>query len=286
MICKTGSTMKFLNKIFGFQGRQNKSPEISERVYGATEVGKERANNEDYFLVSLKKNLHIVADGMGGHNAGEVASLNATETINDYFTLELLSQISNDEISIETEMKQSLLKANQKILEMAKTNNAYHGMGCTVVVALIRANTLHLCHVGDARAYVCNEVGIKLLTTDHSKVMDLVKAGQMTMEEARTSPLKNELSQAIGSPVPIDPDYNHHVLKNEDKVLLCSDGLWDMLSDEEIYEIVRQKKPTKTLCEDLVTAANDAGGHDNITVVVIEHRTQKEFIDTKESVSS
>jgi serine/threonine protein phosphatase PrpC len=279
--------MKFLNKIFGIQGRGNKpAAEISEMIFGATDVGKERTNNEDYFLISLRKNLHIVADGMGGHNAGEIASLNATETINDYFTSELLSQIRDDEISIDTEMKQSLLKANQKILDMAKTNNAYYGMGCTVVVALINGNTLHLCHVGDARAYVCNEGGIQLLTTDHSKVMDLVKAGQITMEEARTSPLKNELSQAIGSPTPIVPDYNHCVLEDGDKVLLCSDGLWDMLSDEEIYEIVAQKKPAKILCEELVTMANDAGGHDNITVVLIEHRVQKEFSKTKDSVSS
>lgn len=280
------SMMKLLKKIFGSQGRQNKTPEISERIYGATEVGKERANNEDYFLVSLKKNLHIVADGMGGHNAGEIASLNATETINDYFTSELLFQIRNNEMSIETEMKQSLLKANQIILEMAKTNNDYHGMGCTAVVAMIRGNTLHLCHVGDARAYVCNEGGIQLLTTDHSKVMDLVKAGQMTMEEARTSPLKNELSQAIGSPTPIVPDYNCHVLKDGDKVLLCSDGLWDMLSDEEIYEIIRQKKSAKLLCEELVTMANDAGGHDNITIVVIEHRAQKALSETRDSLNA
>lgn len=279
--------MKLLKKIFGFQARENKpAAEISEMIFGATDVGKERTNNEDYFLISLKKNLNIVADGMGGHNAGEIASLNAVETVNDYFTEELLSQIEADGEKIENEMKASLLKANQKILEMAKTNNAYHGMGCAVVVALIKGNSLHLCHVGDARAYICNADGIQLLTTDHSKVMDLVKAGQMTMEEARTSPLKNELSQALGSPETVVPEYNYYSLKDGDKVLLCSDGLWDMLSDEEIHEIVRQKKPAKTLCEDLVTAANEAGGHDNITVVVIEHRGQKEYSETKDSVSS
>lgn len=279
--------MKFLNKIFGFQARENKpAAEISEMIFGVTDVGKERTNNEDYFLISPKKNLHIVADGMGGHNAGEIASVNAVEAVNDYFTEELLSQIEGDSKKIKIEMHASLLEANQKILEMAATNNAYHGMGCTIVVALIYGDALHLCHVGDARAYVCDAAEIQLLTTDHSKVMDLVKAGQMTMEEARTSPLKNELSQAIGSPEPIVPEYNYYNLKDRDKVLLCSDGLWDMLSDEEIYEIVRQKKPAKMLCEELVKMANDAGGHDNITVVVIEHRVQKEFSETKDFVNS
>lgn len=279
--------MNLLKKIFGYQARGNKpAAEISEMIFGATNVGKERANNEDYFLISLKKNLHIVADGMGGHNAGEVASLNAVEAVNDYFTAELLSQIEGDAEKIEDEMKASLLEANQKILEMAATNNAYHGMGSTIVVALINGEALHLCHVGDARAYVSNAAEMQLLTTDHSKVMDLVKAGQLTQEEARISPLKNELSQAIGSSAPIAPDYNHRVLKEGDKVLLCSDGLWDMLSDDEIHEIVRQKQPAKLLCEELITKANEAGGHDNITVVVIEHRASKEFSDSKESVSS
>lgn len=267
--------MKFLKKLFGDRDAQDSAAgDLSDFIYGTTDAGKERTNNEDYFLISPKKNLHIVADGMGGHNAGEIASLNAAETINDYFTLELLSLIGDDDKDIEGELKQSLLAANQKILEMAEENEAYRGMGCTIVTALIFEDGLHLCHVGDARAYVCNAAGINLLTTDHSKVMDLVKAGQMTLEEARTSPLKSELSQAIGSPEPIVPEYNLYSLKDGDKVLLCSDGLWDMLSDEEIYEIVRQKKPAKTLCEELIKMANDAGGHDNITVVVIGHRVK------------
>ena len=102
--------------------------------------------------------------------------------------------------------------------------------------------------------------------------MDLVQAGQMTLEEARQSPLKNELTQAIGSPLGIIPDYNYTALKNGDKALLCSDGLWDMLADEEIYRIVNQAQPAKSICEELVLKANDAGGHDNITVVLFEYR--------------
>jgi len=264
--------MFFFKKLFGHRSGQNTTAEdISDLTCGATDVGKERTNNEDYFLISPKKNLYIVADGMGGHNAGEVASLNAVEAVNEYLAPELLYRVEVDGEQLAAEMKAALQQANRKLLEMAGTNAEYRGMGCTIVVALIVGNDLHLCHVGDARAYASGEEAISLLTTDHSKVMDLVKAGQMKLEEARTSPLKNELNQAIGSPLPIEPEYTHYALHDRDKILLCSDGLWDMLSDEEIYKILLQKKPAKALCEELIAAANQAGGHDNITVVVIEH---------------
>jgi PPM family protein phosphatase len=262
--------MKLFRKIFGTKAQP--THRLTWRLdVRATDVGKERTNNEDYFLISPKKSLYIVADGMGGHNAGEVASLNAVEAVNEYLAPELLYRVEVDGEQLSAEMKAALQQANRKLLEMAGTNAEYRGMGCTIVVALIAGNDLHLCHVGDARAYASSEEAINLLTTDHSKVMDLVKAGQMSLEEARTSPLKNELNQAIGSPMPIDPEYTHYALQDRDKVLLCSDGLWDMLADEEIHKILLQGKPAKALCEELIAAANQAGGHDNITVVVIEH---------------
>jgi protein phosphatase len=265
--------MSILKKLFGGRGGQESpADDLFESVHGITDVGMDRDNNEDYFLIDPLKNLFIVADGMGGHNAGEVASMNATEAVNDHFTPAILAEIKGDRIKINDELNDCLYAANQKILDMAENNVSYQGMGCTLVVALVETGALHMGHVGDARAYRCNDNGIDLLTTDHSKVMELVQAGQMTMEEARQSPLKNELSQAIGSPLPIIPDYNFCELKNGDKVLLCSDGLWDMLADEEIYRIVNQAQPAKSICEELVKKANEAGGHDNITVVLFEYR--------------
>ena len=265
--------MNILKKLFGNQNREESPVEdLFESVHGITDTGKARDNNEDYFLVKRSKNLFIVADGMGGHNAGEVASLNATEAVNDHLTPEILAEIKGDRIKINDELNDCLYIANQKILDMAENNTSYVGMGCTLVVALVETGALHISHVGDSRAYLCDENGPNVLTTDHSKVMELVEAGQMTLEEARQSPLKNELSQAIGSPVPIEPDYNYQALKNGDKVLLCSDGLWDMLADEEIHQIVNQGQPAKSICEELIKKANDAGGHDNITVVLLEYR--------------
>ena len=265
--------MNIFKKLFGGRGIQESPAEdLLGSVHGTTDVGMDRDNNEDYFLVNLPNNLFIVADGMGGHNAGEVASLHATEAVNDHFTPGILADIKGDKVKINDELNDCLYNANQKILAMAEKNTSYRGMGCTLVVALVGRGALHIGHVGDARAYLCDENGLNLLTTDHSNVMDLVKAGQMTLEEARQSPLKNELNQAIGSQLEIIPDYNYSAIKNGDKVLLCSDGLWDMLADEEIYRIVNQAQPAKSICEELVKKANDGGGHDNITVVLLEYR--------------
>jgi protein phosphatase len=137
-------------------------------------------------------------------------------------------------------------------------------------VAYIHDDVLHTCHVGDSRVYVVNESGIEQITNDHSSVWELVRAGQMTREEARHSPLKNQISQALGSPYPVVPEYNQHLLNKGDNILLCSDGLWDMLSDAEIHQVVIEGGSLKKSCEGLIEKANEAGGEDNITVVLVQ----------------
>ncbi|MCP4353015.1 MAG: Stp1/IreP family PP2C-type Ser/Thr phosphatase [Desulfobacterales bacterium] len=269
--------MKLIRRLFGFS-------HMSGTVYGATDVGRIRKNNEDCFLIRPEKNLFIAADGMGGHNAGEVASAKAVESVDKYFTRGLVSEIMGDGQKIEREMILSLYDAHKKVHEMAKNKSEYRGMGCTIVVAFIDDNTLHVCHVGDARAYLCNNTGIKLLTSDHSVVMSIVKAGNMTIEEARTSPIKNELTQAIGGPGTIEPDYNHYPLKNRDKILLCSDGLWDMLADSVIHEIIKRNKPAKAICEELIVMANKAGGKDNITTVLAVHKARDDVFQKEDTL--
>ena len=250
--------------------------EASKIAYGGTDVGKTRTMNEDYFWINWDKNLFIVADGMGGHNAGEVASRNAAKEVDSYLTQELLTEIRGDNRKIREVIIKGLIHAHDKIKEMADKNTNYEGMGCTIVEALIIKNDLHLGHVGDARAYICDENGINLLTIDHSFVMELVQKGKLTLEEARVSPMKNKLNQAIGASKPINPDYKYCALKEGDKILLCSDGLWDMLSDQQIFAVLRQDKPVQKLCETLIKMANDAGGHDNITALVIHHQEKAE----------
>ncbi|UCH95496.1 MAG: Stp1/IreP family PP2C-type Ser/Thr phosphatase [Candidatus Aminicenantes bacterium] len=262
--------MKLVKKLMEISQKEA----MQKMVYGATDVGKERTVNEDFFSMNREKNLFIVADGMGGHNAGDVASRNAAQMADDYMTIELINEIQGDNRKVREAVIKSLIHAHLKILEMADKNPRYQGMGCTIVEALILGDCLHLCHVGDARAYVCNEKGIVLLTRDHSFVMDLVQKGKLTMEEARLSPMKNKLHQAIGASKTINPDYKHYILKDNDKILLCSDGLWDMMSDDQIYTVLMQDKPVKKLGETLIKMANNAGGHDNITAIIIQHKEQ------------
>lgn len=260
--------MKIIKKLLEFSHKA----EMQKLVHGLTDVGKARSVNEDYFIVNNDKSLYIVADGMGGHNAGDVASKNATEMADAYITQERIDRVRGNIRQTRDMIIHSLIHAHESILKMADESAQLTGMGCTIVEALILGNNLHLCHVGDARAYLSNENGITLLTRDHSHVMDLVAKGKLTLEEARVSPLKNKLNQAIGASRDIKPEYKHCFLKDGDKVLLCSDGLWDLMSDYQMYTVLRQDKPVKKLCEILIKMANDAGGHDNITAVIIQHK--------------
>jgi protein phosphatase len=269
-IISTGLLMKFLKRMLGLMDKNN----LPDTVSGLTDVGQEREANEDCLFISLDKHLFIVADGMGGHNAGEVASREAARALDEYLDETVIQKMTEDETLIAEEMVRGLEYAHRKILDMAAARREFHGMGCTIVAAFIHCDSLYLCHVGDARAYVCDKNEMKLLTIDHSYVMELVKAGKMTMEEARLSPLKNEITQAIGGDLEITPGTNDYLLTNGDALLLCSDGLWDMLTDDEIHDILKQDKPARKICKDLVKAANNAGGDDNITVIVVQYKQE------------
>lgn len=254
-----------------------------EKAAGITDIGKMRENNEDCFLVDKDKQIYIVSDGMGGHNAGEIASLNATKTVHAHFTPELLARIKHDNQQIREEIVNSIKEAHQKILSMSDSNPAYKGMGCTIVVALIIGDFLHVGHIGDSRAYLSDKQNISLITTDHTYVMEMVKAGKMSMDDIRTSNIKNHLSQALGAPISIVPDYSRHQLKPMNRILLCSDGLWDNMSDREIYAILNQNKTKSQICKDFVRKAIKRGGFDNITVVVIEYYHHDIKIEETES---
>jgi len=242
-----------------------------EKVFGATDIGKMRENNEDYFLIEKEKQLYIVSDGMGGHNAGEIASLNATKTVKEYFTAERLGNIKKDPKLVRDEIINSIKKAHHRILDMSAKNPDYKGMGCTIVVALLIDDTLHLGHIGDSRAYLVDEKSITLLTSDHTYVMQLVKAGKMKMDEIRDSNIKNHLSQALGAPITITPDYGKQKLNPGNRVMICSDGLWDLIPDRDIFNLLRQNKSKEQICKDFIRKANKKGGLDNITLIVIEY---------------
>jgi protein phosphatase len=237
---------------------------------GLTDAGLRRENNEDCFSILADRNIFIVADGMGGHNAGEVASAKAVKALDSYFASEMVELMRNDQTKIKKQMETAFLEVNENIFAMSKENPDYAGMGCALIMAFIDGNSLHTCHVGDVRCYVCNPSDILQLTNDHSEVGELVRAGKMTADEARRSEYKNIITQAIGGSRTVMPEYQSYVLKERDRVILCSDGLWDMLSDEEIQMVVTEKPNPSETCKELIERANAAGGMDNITVVVIE----------------
>lgn len=242
--------------------------EMDDSVYAITDTGKQRENNQDYYLLLPEMDIYIVADGMGGQNAGEVASQNAVKIISKYFTRERVAEMRDDKKKVEGKLIHVIKRAHEKVWEMSGTKEKYFGMGSTVIVSFIHDNVLHTCHVGDSRGYVINASCITQVTNDHSTVAELVRVGEMTSEEARSSPLKNEITQALGAPIPIRPEYSQYKLNKRDVVLLCSDGLWEMLPDEEIQAIVMERESMKEACLELVRQANAAGGNDNITIVL------------------
>ncbi len=257
-----------LRNIFG-KPQPQPAPALPVSAAGQTDVGLQREHNEDVFGVSPEGELVVVADGMGGHNAGEVASALAVESLMACLSPEGLPTAGGDPEEVAALIKDCVLKAHQRILDKAASDKDCAGMGSTVVLALRRGPALHLCNVGDSRAYIMDRHGIRLLSRDHSMVMDLVDSGSMTMAEARVSKLKNRLTQALGSPNPITPNCLRLDLPQEGWLLLCSDGLWDMLSDERMLEIARERQAPQDVCAALIAEANQQGGEDNITAAVM-----------------
>jgi protein phosphatase len=209
----------------------------------------------------------VVADGMGGHAAGEEASSIAVETIDRCLTPEQISRVGNGDA--QAVLSQVLEEASAAILGTAAARPEFKGMGSTAVVAVLADSTLHVCNVGDSRAYLIRGTEPSLLTVDHSVAAILAEMGNITPEEARSHPRRNELTASLGLERAVEPAYSAVPLQPGDRVVLCSDGLWDMLQDSEIACVSSDFTDPRTAVWDLIRAANEAGGHDNITAVVI-----------------
>jgi PPM family protein phosphatase len=239
----------------------NKSSSVS---YGMSDTGKVRLNNEDYFYFNDVIGLYIVTDGMGGHNSGELASEEAVLSLKN--SLSSFDNI-NEAADLKSFVHEKILEAHNRILTLANENPEHRGMGCTLVMMFKLKNQLHIWHVGDARAYLINKNNISQLGTDHSFVSEMVKKGMMTKEEARGSEFKNKITMALGANVVIVPEYVTAILEKNDRVILCSDGLWDMLDDDEIREIAVVGNSAKKITISLYQEAMRKGGKDNITII-------------------
>jgi PPM family protein phosphatase len=233
--------------------------------YGASERGIIRENNEDYLHV--EEGLFIVADGMGGHRAGEVASSLSVE-----FFLKAFED-SRKGISDETARKallDSITSANYKVYKRSLNNPDYYGMGTTFTACLIIVNKAHFVHVGDSRAYLYRNSSLELLTSDHTFVGEMFRRGEITYEETFDHPQRNYLTNVLGVAEDIRPDYISFDVEKDDKLLICSDGLNSMLRDNEIAEALKKYTDISKSVKNLIKSAIKKGGNDNITVIIVK----------------
>jgi len=237
---------------------------------GNTHAGKVRDGNEDACYYDPSRGLAIVADGLGGHAAGERASMLACEVIHERLTPERLEGIfAGDEKAVQVELSSCLRQANRSLRTQSTTHYRLSGMGSTVVVALLDGYILHVANLGDSRAYLVRDGHAQQLTSDHSVAAELLEAGMLDEAQARHHPCRNQLTTCLGTPLPFPPAYTRMMTRLDDRVVLCSDGLWEMLADKEIARICMEAGGASEAADRLICAANDAGGHDNITVIVM-----------------
>ena len=239
------------------------------RVFAKSDVGKAREINEDYFWISSPEDeikLFILADGMGGYNGGEIASRLAAETTKNYIQNNF-KKIEHDKEAILKLVKDAMEYANMVVYEESKKDENLQGMGTTLDVCFIYNSKIYIGHVGDSRIYLIKKDIARKITKDHSYVQQLVEDKKITREEAEHHPKKNMLLKALGCTSYVEPDIRARNLEKDDILLMCSDGLTNMVEESKIYEVVRENKEKAP--EILVNLANNAGGYDNITVITI-----------------
>ena len=252
--------------------------------FGKSDVGLKRTHNEDSFYISNEYQIYLVADGMGGHAAGEVASKTAIEYIVDFI---VKSKFDSD-ITWPFGVEQSLSKIENKILtgfklankviyDLSSDHSDYTGMGTTMVGLFVNNDIATVAHVGDSRSYLIRNDNFIQLTTDHSWVNEQLKKNIITEEEAKNHKWKNVITRALGNKLDIQVDFYSEPIMPDDIFLLCSDGLSGMLSSEKMKNIVLENRnDLSKCCDELIHQANDAGGIDNITLVIVKCAKEEE----------
>lgn len=237
------------------------------KSFSVTDIGKKRKLNQDFVYatdepVGNLPNVYIVADGMGGHNAGDYASKCTVETM----VREIRGCFEQSPIRI---LSKAIRVSNDQIRRKAREDESLYGMGTTIVVATCLGKYLQVANVGDSRLYIINDE-VRQITRDHSLVEEMVRMGGLDRTQARQHPDKNIITRAIGARDTVEIDFFHEELKTGDIVLMCSDGLTNMLEDEEIGRILKMQGTLEERAEKLVEAANNNGGKDNIAVIIID----------------
>lgn len=238
------------------------------KFYAITDIGRKRELNEDYIYTSGQPigalpNLFIVADGMGGHKAGDYASMHTVDRF-----VEVIRELG-EEHGVQDAINEAVTAANAYIYQRSRENSNLSGMGTTLVLASCIGNEAIVANIGDSRLYLVNDA-MTQITRDHSLVEEMVTLGGIDREMARNHPDKNIITRAVGVKEEVAADFFEVDLTKGDKLLLCSDGLTNMLRDEEIYQIIQNNKELEQAAKALVDAANENGGRDNIAVVLVE----------------
>jgi protein phosphatase len=250
---------------------------LSLAVFARTDPGCVRSNNEDSFGYDATLGIFVLCDGMGGESAGEVASELGVATMLSYLRQAATNGGSPDPAASEdvsgdaNALGGAVQAANRAIRAMAAADPDRHGMGTTIAAALIRGNRLAIAHVGDSRIYLIRGRSIEQLTNDHSLVMEQVRRGLLTLEEAAQSPFQNVITRALGAADSVEPDLADHQFQASDTLLLCSDGLTRHLSDDRILGLIAASPSLEAACDSLIAAANAAGGSDNITCLLVRN---------------
>lgn len=234
-------------------------------VFGArTDQGKVRTSNEDCFVADPDRRVFLVADGMGGHAAGEIASRMAAEKIEEVISA------ADPNTPMEALLQQAVHEANRQVHEAQKIQPAYRGMGSTLTVLTFSPDLYHVAQVGDSRAYLLRDGGIEQLTEDHSLVWPLYKSGMISKDSISRNPRKNLITRSIGTQPQVEADLQSGPAREGDIFLLCSDGLTDVLTDSDIQRLVLNGTVNpQEIADRLVDAANSGGGPDNVTTVVV-----------------
>lgn len=243
---------------------------------GSSVTGITRSNNEDSIYISSEedrfKNLYIVADGMGGHNGGEVASKSAIEFFLQYI------KFHADEGALTEDLPDLLVGGitycNEKIYKKSLQNNSLSGMGTTFTCAVIEKGKATIAHVGDSRVYLYRKNALSQLTKDHSYVMEMVKRGKISFEDAATHPKRNIITRAVGSAETVETDVFVENLEENDILLICSDGLSAMVMDDKIQQIISSGENLDGILKKLINEANNNGGRDNISAIIIRFEVE------------
>ena len=255
-------------------GEQTRAGLMKLVCAGMTDVGRVRGHNEDDFYLSEgSEALCIVADGMGGHRSGEVASALAIKAMVEYYRETMVEEDFDAADAVTPEqhrLAQAILTANRAVFSAAKVNERYQNMGTTIVSGFFTEEGVYLAHIGDSRCYRLRQGELERRTEDHSLANEYVRMGILTTEDIEFFPYKNVITRACGLSPDVEVELHYEPLKEGDIYLFCSDGLTDMVNDKKLFEIMTDSPDLQAMCHALIEEANQSGGADNITIVLAQ----------------